>query len=41
MDQGRILVEGTPADPRRTHVGQDVIELVEQEPAFLDFDLLI
>jgi lipooligosaccharide transport system ATP-binding protein len=37
MDQGRILVEGTPADLIRTHVGHDVIEVAEPEPALVDF----
>jgi len=37
MDQGRILVEGTPAGLIREHVGHDVIEVAEPEPALLDF----
>ncbi|OPY84464.1 MAG: Daunorubicin/doxorubicin resistance ATP-binding protein DrrA [Syntrophus sp. PtaU1.Bin208] len=37
MDKGRILVEGIPVDLIRTHVGHDVIEVAEPEPALLDF----
>jgi len=37
MDQGRILVEGSPAELIRSHVGRDVIEVAEPEPALLDF----
>jgi len=37
MDRGRILVEGTPTDLIRAHVGHDVIEVSEPAPALLDF----
>ena len=37
MDHGRILVEGTPSDLIREHVGDHVVEIVNPQPEVQDF----